>query len=138
VEQTQFNVRVQPCAIRLGAAAITPGSSCPTDLSGMQSGLLYLVFGYRTTNNNGNLQSQQTGASDAAQSLSWNQAYGYDSLNRLTTAQETVLSALPNGVPANNWTLINGYDKYGNRSETASWGVGGLTPTASTAPRAAS
>src|SRR5580700_2087208 len=43
------------------------------------------------------------GVNDAAQSPSWNQAYGYDSLNRLTTPQETVLSATPaapSGVPA--------------------------------------
>lgn len=134
VEQTQFNPRWQPCAIRLGATAVTPGSSCPTDLSGMQSGLLYLVYGYGATNNNGNLLSQQIGVSDPAQSLSWSQTYGYDGVNRLTTAQESLQTPappLPSGVTANNWNATNGYDAYGNRWESASWAVGGLTATAS-------
>jgi RHS repeat-associated protein len=131
IEQTQFNARLQPCAIRVGATAIPLGTTCPTDLSGARSGLLYLVYDYGTTNNNGNLLSQQIAASDPNISLRWTQNYAYDSLNRLTTAGEVATLPLPNGATAKPWNLTNGYDAYGNRSETASWGLGGLTPTAS-------
>jgi hypothetical protein len=39
VEQTQFNVRLQPCAIRVGATAtIAPGAPCPTRKGGGKRG----------------------------------------------------------------------------------------------------
>jgi RHS repeat-associated protein len=132
VEQAQFNSRLQTCAIRAGATPLSASSSCPSDLSGMAGGLLYLVLAYGATGNNGNLQSQQIGVTDPnAQSLSWAQAYGYDTLNRLSSATETLQSALPglpSGVNADNWTLIEGTDDRGNHWETAS--AGSPTPTA--------
>lgn len=52
------------CPVQYGHH-ILPPSSCPADLSGVPAGLLNLVHGCGTTNNNGNLLSQQIGASDA-------------------------------------------------------------------------
>ena len=57
---------------------------------------MYLVYGYGTSNNR-NVTSQQIGVTDPQESLTRLQHYGYDSLNRLTSVQETV-SGLPNGV----------------------------------------
>src|SRR6185369_4455521 len=58
---------------------------------------------YGTTNNNGNILS----VSYNGGGLSYTQTFGYDALNRLTTAQE-------NG--AASWSQTNSYDRYGNRS----------------------
>jgi len=84
---------------------LSPSASCPGDLAATNAALLYLVYGYGTSNNR-NVTSQQIGVTDPQQSLNWLQQCGYDSLNRLTSAQETV-SGLPNGVTANNWNLAD-------------------------------
>ena len=59
-----------------------------------------MTYGYGTMDNNGNVQSiaYQGGG------LSYTQALTYDSLNRLSTAQES-----------GSWSQTNGYDRYGNR-----------------------
>jgi RHS repeat-associated protein len=61
-----------------------------------------LTYNYGATNNNGDVLS----ASYAGGGLSYTQAFTYDSLNRLGTAQE-------NGRAS--WSQTNGYDRYGNR-----------------------
>jgi hypothetical protein len=64
------------------------GAWCNQQLCGNPgSDLLNLVYGYGTTNNNGNVQSQATTRSG----LAWSQTYTYtDGVNRLTSATEAV------------------------------------------------
>jgi len=105
VEQTQSIPDCRRCAIRVGSSAVALNPPCPASVAALPAGLLNLVYDYGTSNNNGNVHSQEIGASDPGQSLSCRQVYGYDGLNRLTTAVETELSAapaLPSGVTAGN------------------------------------
>jgi len=86
VEQTTFDAnRLQPLSISAGS-------------------LLTIAYTYAPTNmaaaNNGNVLTQ----SITRGSRTWNQAYTYDALNRLKTAQET-----------GTWTESYEYDSYGNR-----------------------
>jgi RHS repeat-associated protein len=85
IETTVFGPRLQPTSIAAGT-------------------LLSLVYNYGTTNNNGNVVSQGI----AAGSFSATQNYGYDALNRLTSASE-----------GSNWTESYGYDQYGNRTSVS-------------------
>jgi len=70
--------------------------------SGAPASIIDLVYSYGTTNNNGNVQSIAYNGGG----LSYTQTFGYDALNRLTTAQEN---------SGANWSQTNGYDRYGNR-----------------------
>jgi YD repeat-containing protein len=90
-EHTNFNERLQPTQIGLGT-------------SSSDSSKLRLDYGYGTTNNNGNVASQNI----VIGGTTFSQSYGYDALNRLTSASE-----------GSNWSQTYGYDRYGNRAVTA-------------------
>ncbi len=90
-----YNTRLLPSEIKLS----TQGTR--TSLVALD-----LVYNYGTTDNNGNVQS--VAYSSNAAGISYTQNFGYDSLNRLSTATETW-----GGNPS--WSQTNGYDRYGNR-----------------------
>ncbi|MFI5176214.1 MAG: RHS repeat domain-containing protein, partial [Terriglobia bacterium] len=85
-ESTAFNNRLQPTSIGLGTLA-------------------NFGYGYGTTNNSGNLLSQ----SISIPGWGVTQSYGYDPLNRLTSASESA-----------SWSQSYGYDQYGNRTSVTS------------------
>lgn len=89
VHSVTYNNRLQPGQITLGT-------------SGSPSSVMSLVYDYGTTNNNGNM----LGVNYTGGGLSYTQTFFYDSLNRLTTAQEN---------SGSSWSQTNGYDRYGNR-----------------------
>ena len=95
-EHTNFNLRLQPTQIGLGSASTS-------------SSVLQLDYAYGTTTNNGNVQSQTITVPTigSATGFTATQTYGYDSLNRLSSAQEN------NG---SSWTQNFSYDRYGNRN----------------------
>jgi RHS repeat-associated protein len=88
IHAVSYNNRLQPTQINLGT-------------SGSPTSVISLGYTYGTTNNNGSVQTHTYSGGG----LIYTQNYGYDSLNRLTTANE-------NGT---NWSQTNGYDRYGNR-----------------------
>ena len=90
IHKLSYNNRLQPTEIKLGT------SGNPTSVIG-------LTFNYGTTNNNGNVLS----TTYAGGGLNYTQSFGYDTLNRLSTATET------NG--GTSWSQTNAYDRYGNR-----------------------
>jgi len=105
-EHTNFNSRLQPKQIGLGATAA-------------DSGKLKLDYAYGVmaangtldvTKNNGNLQSQTITVPGSATPLI--QTYVYDELNRLKSAEEKAGAA-------SNWKQIFSYDPYGNRNFAA-------------------
>jgi len=61
-----------------------------------------LGYSYGTTNNNGDVLTHTYSGGG----LSYAQTFGYDSLNRLATANEN---------SGSSWSQTNGYDRYGNR-----------------------
>lgn len=93
-ESTVFNSRLQPTQIALG---VTQNGT----------GLLDLDYTYGTTANNGNVATQTITVPGLA--YSFVQTYTYDSLNRLTNAEE-----LKNSVQ--QWEQTFMYDRYGNRN----------------------
>ncbi|MCW5961544.1 MAG: hypothetical protein KIS76_15380 [Pyrinomonadaceae bacterium] len=106
-ESTQFNSRLQPTQIALGTVQNS------TDK-------LKLNFTYNTpglADNNGNVLSQTiTVPTEVRNNITYNgftanQAYIYDSLNRIEQATETV-----SGQTGNNWQQTFDYDRYGNRT----------------------
>ena len=105
-EQRRYNVRLQPTQIGLGTATATGGLTAtgtrPT------ASLLLLDYSYGTGSNNGNVLSQRI---RVGASLNQNQAYTYDSLNRLKTAGETGSGTA--------WSQTYAYDRFGNRRVTA-------------------
>lgn len=108
-ESTVFNPRFQPTEIALGTT---------------QNGdnVLKLEYGFGTTANNGNVQSQTITVPSVA--YPFVQAYTYDSLNRISGATETYNSS-------QTWTQVFGYDRYGNRNITSGTGSTSLTFDAS-------
>jgi hypothetical protein len=104
-EHTNYNSRLQPEQIGLGA-------------SSADSSILRLDYGYGTTTNNGNVQTQRI----VIAGLDVTQSYTYDELNRLKTANES---------SGANWSQSYGYDRWGNRWVSASTGytLSSLTPT---------
>ncbi len=82
---------MQPTEIGLGASA-------------NDSSLLKLSYDFGGTNNNGNVLSQRIVVSGSAV-LDVTQSYGYDGLNRLSSASE-----------GTGWTQTYDYDRYGNRA----------------------
>lgn len=116
--ETRFNNRLQPVQIGLGQTA-TPLTS---DLNTSNSNRLLLEFGYGSTNNNGNVLSQniRIGATTLSQTYTYE-----DPLNRLTTATES-----------GSCSQTYGYDRFGNRWLSAGANCGNtpaLTPQAQTA-----
>ncbi len=100
-ENTQFNSRLQPIQIGLGASASTQN-------------LLKLNFDYGTTDNNGNVKSQMITVPTVGANPGFvaTQNYTYDSLNRIKQATETI----PNQT---GWQQTFVYDRYGNRNFNA-------------------
>ncbi len=94
-EHTNFNSRLQVTQIGLGSAS-------------SNSSILQLDYSYGTTNNNGNVLSQTINIPTIGSATGFTaiQTYGYDSLNRLASAQEN------SGV---SWTQNFSYDRFGNR-----------------------
>jgi len=76
------------------------------------------------SDNNGNLLKQTVSVANDDQNsspTSWEQRYGYDSLNRLTSVAE-----YPNGGSQQNWQQSYQYDRWGNRliNGSTTWGNG--------------
>jgi RHS repeat-associated protein len=96
-ESTQFNSRLQPTQIALGT---TPNAT----------NLLKLDYTYGTTQNNGNVLSQTITVPTVGQNSGFvaTQAYAYDSLNRLKSAEETISGQT-------SWKQTFTFDRYGNR-----------------------
>ena len=99
-ESTQFNSRLQPTQIALGA---TNGAT----------NLLKLDYSYGTTANNGNVMSQTITVPTVGIHTGFTavQNYTYDSLNRLESATENV-----DADPTPSWKQAFTYDRYGNRN----------------------
>jgi RHS repeat-associated protein len=97
-ENTQYNSRLQPTQIGLGASA--------TDQSSLK-----LQFEYGATDNNGNVKSQTITTPTVGNVAGFvaAQNYSYDSLNRLKSAVETI----PNQT---GWKQTFIFDRYGNRT----------------------
>jgi RHS repeat-associated protein len=97
-ESTQFNSRLQPTQIALG-----------TVKNGTDK--LKLDYSYGTTQNNGNVLSQQITVPAIGTNPAFvaTQTYSYDSLNRLESATETIPSQT-------GWKQTFKYDRYGNRT----------------------
>ena len=95
-EHTNFNTRLQPTQIGLGT-------------SSTNSSVLQLDYSYGATANNGNVLSHTITVPTigAVAGFTATQAYTYDALNRLATAQEN---------SGASWTQNFSYDRYGNRS----------------------
>ena len=99
-ESTAFNSRLQPTQIALGS----------TGTGAQAHDLLKLDYGYGTTNNNGNVLSQTITVKRPNQSdLVFDQLYTYDSLNRITSAEEKTGTTV-------NWNQTYTFDRYGNRN----------------------
>jgi YD repeat-containing protein len=94
-EHTNFNGRLQPIEIGLG-------------INSSNSDTVRLDYTYGTTNNNGNVLSQQIVVGSA---LDVTQTYDYDELNRLQKAEEKLT-----GTPfTSQWKQTFVYDRFGNR-----------------------
>ena len=93
VEQTSYNSRLQPTKMELRRA-------------GTNELLLGLDYGYGTTANNGNMQTQgiRIGGTGTAATWTMQQSFSYDGLNRLDVATE-----------GGGWSQDYEYDRYGNR-----------------------
>lgn len=111
-ENMQFNNRLQPTQIGLGASA-TNQSLLKIDY---EYGELNLGNGQVTAGtNNGNIAKQTITVNNtaAATGFSATQYYAYDSLNRIKIASENLT---PNGgTMYNSWKQTFQYDRYGNR-----------------------
>jgi RHS repeat-associated protein len=107
-ENTQFNSRLQPIQIGLGASASTQN-------------LLKLNYDYGTAQNNGNVLSQTITVPTVGSDPGFTavQTYTYDSLNRLQQANEKPSGwneANCTGDPTKCWAQTFLYDRYGNRN----------------------
>jgi YD repeat-containing protein len=95
-ETTSFNARLQPVSIQAG-------------------NLLTLGYSFSPSQNNGNVQTQTITRPGVG---SWTQTYGYDGVNRLTSANES---------GTGSWTESYGYDLVGNRWTASRTGLPTLT-----------
>ena len=102
-ESTGFNPRLQAYSLQANRGG---------------SQILSLTYDYGTSANNGNVQSQTI----LTPSATYNQAYTYDPVNRLTSATEVG--------SAGGWTQNFAYDRYGNRAVLAGSFIpgGSMTP----------
>jgi YD repeat-containing protein len=94
-ENTTFNSRLQPTQIGLGAGAYSQS-------------LLKLEYSYGTTANNGNVVEQKITVPGVTHPFV--QAYTYDELNRLASAEET------QNTSTQIWKQTFTYDRFGNRN----------------------
>jgi RHS repeat-associated protein len=110
VEQSCFNNRLQPVAIRLGVGVTTNCGNSGADP-------LNLGYGYTSGNNNENIATQTiTRWTGSTWSATLNYSV-YDGLNRLTNTSES-----------SGWAETDSYDEFGNR-----WAnITGLTTTLET------
>lgn len=99
-ENPVFNSRMQPTKIGLGTGVASQD-------------LLKLEYSYGTTANNGNVMEQKITVPGMTHPFI--QAYTYDELNRITTAEETKNSS-------QEWKQTFTYDRYGNRNFNTSGG----------------
>ena len=97
-ETTSFNSRLQPTQIGLGSSATNQS-------------LLKLNYDYGTTDNNGNVKSQQISVPTVGANTGFTatQTYTYDSLNRLKDAKEMIGTT-------QTWKQTFTFDRYGNRN----------------------
>jgi RHS repeat-associated protein len=97
-ENTTFNSRLQPVQIGLSSSATNQN-------------LLKLDYDYGTTDNNGNVKSQQITVPTVGinQGFTATQTYTYDSLNRLKDARELIGTT-------QTWKQTFTFDRYGNRN----------------------
>jgi len=97
-ENTTFNSRLQPTQIGLGSGATSQN-------------LLKIDYSYGSTNNNGNVLSQTITVERPSQiDLVFDQTYTYDSLNRITSAEEKTGAT-------QNWKQTYVFDRYGNPAQ---------------------
>ena len=91
-----------------------------------------LGFNYGTTNNNGNLLSQTI----TRGSQTWVQSYAYDSLNRISCANENPTTALTCAAGTGNWARTYGADPWANEwvasNTNSTLGLNSFTPTVPT------
>jgi len=101
-ETTSFNSRLQPTQIGLGTSETTQN-------------ILKLEYGYGTTSNNGNVQSQTITVPTVGANTGFSavQTYTYDELNRLRSATENVTPH--GGSQSQSWKQTYTFDRYGNR-----------------------
>lgn len=103
-EHTNFNSRLQPLQIGLGT-------------SSSNSSILKLDYAYNTTgqtNNNGNVRTQTiTLPTGGSSTLTLTQNYSYDSLDRLSAAEEFIGTT-------SQWKQIYDSDRWGNRAVRSS------------------
>ncbi len=99
-ENTQYNSRLQPTQIGLGASASTQN-------------LLKLNYSYGSTANNGNVLSQTITTPTVGSNAGFTatQTYTYDSLNRINDATEIITGLTPP-----SWKQTFTYDRFGNRN----------------------
>jgi RHS repeat-associated protein len=97
-ESVVYNKRLQPTIVGLG-----------TTHNGTE--LMKLEYGYGGTDNNGNLHTQTitVPTSSTSPGFTATQSYGYDNLNRLTSATET-------SGGQTTWQQGFSYDQWGNRA----------------------
>jgi RHS repeat-associated protein len=123
-EAADLNARLQPTAI-----ALCPGGSCsragtPATLQATANNLITLQLGYNSSTNNGNIGSETI----TNPSLSINQSFTYDNLNRLKTVTEP------------GWSQTYTYDSasVGNRIVSGTWPPNYVSQFAPTAANNAS
>jgi RHS repeat-associated protein len=125
-EQNCYNARLQLSAQRVGTADFN--SACQNQASD----LLAIGYDFGGSANNGNLHGQTISvpwkdSNGVQHTQTMSQSYGYDALNRLNSASETV-TGLPTGVAAGYGSWAFGSDQYGNLWGTNTYGLSGLMP----------
>ena len=111
-EQHCYNDRLEMSSLRVGSAAFN------NDCSNQSGDSLAVGFGYGTSNNNGNLLSQNITVGSAM----GYQQFQYDGVNRLLTVDERTTSAFTPSCPDGGsvWCQQYGYDATGNRTVSQS------------------
>ena len=101
----------------------TPGTATTYSLGTTSNNfgdIMWLIYNYSGTQNNGNLLNHGTSVNGI---LPWVQAYTYDALNRLTGVSESIPM-----VGLNSFSQTYGYDPYGNKWVTSESGFAYTDP----------
>jgi YD repeat-containing protein len=115
-EVLDYNARLQVTRKRIGV-----NGTLALQCNNAADDELCLEWDYGGADNNGNVkEARQWVKKTAGGFLNLKTLYGYDSRNRLETANELVVSG---GTSGGSWSQTNGYDRYGNRWATSS-GIG--------------